>query len=172
MDQGVAAVWAGFAGLGGACIGGAAAVWGSWVTGKKSVEAAEKQAHRAALAEHQAWQRQARYEAYRLALSITEEMAGWTPPTSLRTAMELLGRLREAVNAVYVLGPPEATAAARRLLEPMLDAMFVHVAAVNSGVSVSTESPIAWDDARAAEMFRTHAEFREVLRAVLERPPS
>jgi hypothetical protein len=167
----LASLWAGAAGLVGAGIGGAAAAWGAWVGGKKTVEAAERQAQRTALAEHRAWQRQQRYEAYRTALSITEEMAGWTPPTSLRTALELVGRLREAVNAVYVLGPAEATAAARRLLEPMLDAMFVHVAAVQSGASVSVESPIAWDDARAAEMFRTHAEFREVLRVILEQPP-
>lgn len=172
MDQGVAAVWAGAAGLVGAGIGGAAAAWGAWVAGEKTVEAAEKQARQSAVAEHHAWQRQARYEAYRTLLGITEEMASWVPPISLRAAVELVGRLRESVNAVYVLGPPEATAAARRLLEPMLDAMFEQVAGLNAGATVSAEAPIAWDARRAAEMFRTHEEFREVMRGVLDRPPS
>lgn len=167
----MAAVWAGVAGLGGAGIGGAAAAWGAWIGGRRTVEAAEKQARQTALAEHQAWQRQARYEAYSKALSLTEEMAGWAGPTTVQTTMELLGRLREAANAVEVLGPPEAAAAARGLLRPMVEAMAVHVGAVMAGESVPLDTLIEWDAERTTEMVRTHRRFRDVMRGVLERPP-
>jgi hypothetical protein len=172
VDQGIAAVWAGLAGLGGAGIGGAAAAWGAWIGGKKTVEAAEKQAQRSAASEHHAWQRETRYKEYRAVLSITEEMARWAEPVSLSTALELSSRLREAINNVYVVGPPEASAAAGRLLMPVLDAFFVHVEATASGRSVPASTPITWDASRSSQMLITHAEFREALRVILERPPS
>jgi hypothetical protein len=172
MDQGVAAVWAGLAGLAGAGIGGAAAAWGAWISGRKTVEAAERQAQRAAAAEHQQWQRQARYEAYRELLSIAEEMTRWTRVVTIEATMETANRLREAMSKVYVVGPAEASRAAGRLLGPVLDALFVHVAATTEGVSVPNDTPIAWDADRSNELMVAHAEFREVVRAILDRPPT
>src|SRR5690349_8302162 len=109
MDQGLAAVWAGIAGLAGAGIGGGAAVWGAAIGGKKTVEAAVQAEQRAAAAEHQHWQRQARYDAYRAVMAIAEETSRWTQPISVSTVVEASSRLREAIAAVDVVGPAEAS---------------------------------------------------------------
>ena len=173
MDQGVAAVWAGIAGLAGAGIGGAAAVWGSAIAGRKSIEAAKQQSERAAAAEHQHWQRQARFDAYRSLLAIAEEMGRWARPLSVSMVVGVISRLREAVADVHILGPAEASAAAGRLLEPALEALFDFRAAhpEMAGSQVAGDESVPWGQNRTDELLTAHAAFRETVRAVLERPP-
>lgn len=174
MDQGVAALWAGIAGLAGAGIGGAAAAWGAWISGKRAVEAAVQAAQRAATAEHQQWQRQARYDAYRTVIAITEEIDRWAPdPVSFATLTATSSRLSEAITGVDVLGPVEAVEAADELMRPLIGALLdfrsSHTEFNNNPPGDAT---IRWDSDRINDFVDAELGFGNVVRAVLGRPPT
>ncbi|MFD8369236.1 hypothetical protein ACFV2Z_00450 [Streptomyces sp. NPDC059688] len=63
MDQGVAAIWAGVAGLVGAGIGGLATAYGARIGAQKSLEAVGLQVEQQAAAEHAHWVREQRRQA-------------------------------------------------------------------------------------------------------------
>lgn len=171
MDQGLAAVWAGVAGLVGAGIGGAAAVWGAAIGGRRTVEAAERQAQRTATAEHQHWLRQQRHDAYRaLVLVVDEAMSSGTP-----TAFEVLdraARVRQAVSAVSVLGPDGIGLPAVALLSPFADHLEQLRNQHASGSTVTSTTPAPWPPALLAELRTAYATYRLAVRDALNAPPS
>lgn len=175
MDQGLAAVWAGIAGLAGAGIGGAGAAWGAWIGGKKTVEAAIQAERSAATAEHQHWQRQQRYDAYRAVMALTEEMSRWTQPITVQMVIDISSRLRESLAGVEVLGPPDVSAAGGMLLAPLMDAL-IDFRAANPGAPgtapVPNGTPVPWPTARSQQLMTGRTTFRNAVRTVLERPPT
>jgi hypothetical protein len=115
MDQGLAAVWAGVAGLAGAGVGGCFAVWGTVIGGRKAVEAAQEQETRAARAEHQHWQRQQRFESYQALMAAAEPLVTWRDRVPWEEARSGIDPVRTAVHRVQMLGPAAAAQAALQL---------------------------------------------------------
>lgn len=121
MDQGIAAVWAGAAGLFGAAIGGCAAVWGAAIGGKRSVEAAERAARNESSSNFQQWQRQERSEAYREMAALGHQVvAVLTAPVADEEWRSLQDRMMLTVNRVRIAGPPEADTTASALAHALL----------------------------------------------------
>lgn len=123
MDQGLAAVWAGAAGLVGAGIGGAAAVWGAAIGGRRTVEAAERQAQRTAVTEHQHWLRQQRFDAYQELMTAAEPLTNRGHTVSWEAGRLGTEKVENAIRRVNLLGPQEVREAAVRLHHPMNQAM-------------------------------------------------
>jgi hypothetical protein len=172
VDQGIAAVWAGVAGLVGAGIGGAGAVWGAAIGGRRTVEAAERQAQRAAAAEHQHWLRQQRYEAYQaLTLLVEEAMSGPTPTAA--DVLETTSRVRAAVSAVAVLGPNEVSNAAVAMLDPFSDRLVsLRTQGAAGGGRLPNATPAPWDPATLDQLRASYAVYRLAARSFFNEPPA
>lgn len=129
MDQGIAAVWAGVAGLVGAGVGGCAAVWGATIGGNRAVEAAERAARHQSNADFQQWQRQERSEAYRELAALGHEiMAVLTTAVPEEEWTALGERMMMSMTRVRLAGPHEANEAASTLAGALL-----HVTVIQAG---------------------------------------
>ncbi|MEU1925140.1 hypothetical protein ACFZAB_30735 [Streptomyces albogriseolus] len=123
MDEGVAAIVAGVAGmvgaLGGAVAGGVAAIRGARIGAEKTAEATRAQVRDQAALDHRRWLQQQRVEAYSafleawdaVLISITEA-GGWreepTPAEALGPVSDALRNLRSQLTRVTVVGPKRA----------------------------------------------------------------
>jgi hypothetical protein len=168
MDQGLAAVWAGAAGLVGAGIGGGFALWGAVIGGRKTVEAAERQEQRAAAAEHQHWLRQERFTAYNTIMRIGNEITEWGNQVPLPTVRDVSVRYFAAMTSLSVLGPGSVSSSAHRmalLLSGAYDAM-------RSNPSEHTAGSMPWGAERSADFMTAQQEFRRAVAAVLGTPPT
>ncbi|MFF7748784.1 hypothetical protein ACFZCP_05915 [Streptomyces sp. NPDC007971] len=86
MDQGIAGVIAGIAGLVGAGIGGLATAYGARIGAEKTIEAAQTQVDRQSAAEHTHWVREQRKEVY--SAVVEGHVAILTTSQSLRELMD------------------------------------------------------------------------------------
>jgi hypothetical protein len=182
MDQGLAAVVAGVAGFVGATIGGGGAVWGSWIGGKKAIEAAERQAQRTAAAEQQQWQRQARHDAYEAVAAIARSMANWGEgEVPWEVARDAVDRLSAAVGRVELFGPEEAVLAAGEITRlvgaavvdswSLDDIMTPWPPHPGQPVPVAGYPPLVWRN-RNNEFASAREGFGETIRQVLSAPPT
>jgi hypothetical protein len=162
MDQGLAAVWAGIAGLAGAAIGGGAAAWGAWIGGKRTVEAAEKQAQRAAVTEQQHWQRQARYDAYQAALLIAEQPVYWGGQVTRDAAEAFRQDMLRAIARIRIVGTVDVANSATPVLRMVITAAS----------AVPPQQDLSWDDTDRREAARRFALLVEAARHVLEQLPT
>lgn len=176
MDQGVAAVWAGIAGLAGAGIGGGLAAWGSWIGGRKTVEAAERAEERAAKTGHQQWQRERRYDAYRAFMELLDEMNAWTVNVRAQEVIDLLTRLRGAAAAISVLGPEEVAEAAASSISALTQVAFRSLHAANHtyqpGEAVPSSTPAALTPENSQRMADAREQFQAAVHDVLGAPPA
>lgn len=130
MDQGIAAAFAGIAGLVGAAIGGLATAYGARIGAHKSLEAVMLQVHQQSRAEHDHWLRDQRRQAcvdfidafVAFARSVSD-CGGYTA-TSQNIPSEVLdGALRDLQELIIrrehltLWGPPELVDLARRTTE-------------------------------------------------------
>ncbi|MGI5427933.1 hypothetical protein [Streptomyces sp. CA-179760] len=135
MDQGVAALIAGLAGmagaLGGAVAGAVGAVRGAKVGAEKTAEATRQQVKDQALAEHGHWlreQRQAAYSAFIAANQAVERAADTairkTPGPHWRSELASLGQAIDELNnvssQVAVLGPASMIELSGRVFHKLL----------------------------------------------------
>jgi len=176
----VAAIWAGVVGLAGAGIGGAAAVWGSYIAGRRAVQAATEQAARTARAEHEHWQRGQRFEAYEELLSAAEVLVNWGGIVPWEDARLGIERVDRAVRRVCLLGPDEAADASTLFYRPMAEAQMSWPESAMTDpcptppgrpVDVAGYPDLRWrahrDNFKAAFMV-----FSGVARRVLDAPPT
>ncbi|QIT44993.1 hypothetical protein [Streptomyces antibioticus] len=156
MDQGIAGVIAGIAGLVGAGIGGFATAYGARVGAQKTIEAAQAQVSHQSTAEHAHWVREQRRQAYSDAmethgtfitsLNVAVSQLSAAPPLSSETVTELqekLVALGLAATRIHLWGPEEAVSKANTLARAAhrrLEAL--------KGWSAATESATAYRDTR------------------------
>ena len=129
MDQGIAAAFAGVAGLLGAAIGGFAAVWGARVSAETTARATAQQVRDQAEVDHGQWLREQRLVAYRNLLVAYDKYSAVAsalsrdlePGTSSSPGPESLSvggaadAVTQAYNEVRLVGPDDVRDAAEGL---------------------------------------------------------
>lgn len=140
----------------GAGIGGGLAIRGARIAGDKAIEAAERAEQRAAIAEHQHWLRQARYDAYQELLRIADLL---TPNYPLPDAEfeSLVDQLLRVADRIRIVGPEEVTVA--------LDSLVDHALA---GLREPSDN---WMSSRANLFYEAYQHATETIRTVLETAP-
>lgn len=180
MDQGLASLWAGVAGLAGAGIGGACAAWAAAIGGRKAVEAAQEQEARAARAEHQHWQRQQRFDAFQELVPAAEALVNWGDQVAWEDARLGIARAEQAIRRVQLLGPDEVADAATDLHGPMRRAALASWALrdytdpcpdpPDALIDVAGRPDLQWSGHRG-DFERLFLKFAEAAREVLDQPP-
>ncbi|WP_128146072.1 MULTISPECIES: hypothetical protein [unclassified Streptomyces] len=120
MDQGVAGVIAGIAGLVGAGVGGLATAYGARIGAQKTLEAAQTQVERQATAEHAHWVREQRRQVYSAVVELeaahtiaingyqVQLERGDTPTTEQLHGLEdRYNRIAEVIACAHLWGPYE-----------------------------------------------------------------
>ncbi|MEU4893507.1 hypothetical protein AB0B12_35405 [Streptomyces sp. NPDC044780] len=141
MDQGIAAVAAGIAGLLGAGIGGLAAAYGARIGAQNTIEAARTQVDRQATAEHLHWIREQRRQAYsaimeaHLAVSMTIDDChtqlidgSALPDDTISHAKGQLMNLATTVARANLWGPDDLVNKARELISAEGEAIGMMIA--------------------------------------------
>lgn len=120
MDQGVAGVIAGIAGLVGAGVGGLATAYGARIGAQKTLEAAQTQVERQATAEHAHWVREQRRQVYSAVVELeaahtiaingyqVQLERGAAPTTEQLHGLEdRYNRIAEVIACAHLWGPYE-----------------------------------------------------------------
>ncbi|MFH9988447.1 hypothetical protein [Streptomyces luteogriseus] len=175
MDQGIAGVIAGIAGLVGAGVGGLATAYGARIGAQKTLEAAHAQVERQSTAEHLHWMRDHRRQAYDdvmasyasflavMANLVGELLQGRPLPSDGRQRLrEHFLALVETSARVDLWGPREAQAHAQALREAAVD-----VNTALTGWSHALREDRTSDASRCAEDFEAASRAFNEARAAL-----
>jgi hypothetical protein len=171
MDQGIAGVIAGIAGLLGAGIGGLATAYGARLGAQKTIEAVQTQVDRQSAAEHRHWVREQRKQVYS---SILEGHAALLAACEDRTnrledcyplSDELItddrdeiARFGATVAKAHLWGPDEIVSMADELFHAAVDRFVSQVewsAAIQSGVQTAMQE--RWQAFRGMAQRETEA---------------
>lgn len=156
MDQGLAAIFAGVAGLVGTGVGGMATAYGARTGGNKMLETAHAQVRAQSTAEHGHWVREQRRQActdivdtygiFMLALNrVTDDVWAGVPPADSDLEAVTVGarNFHLAAERLALWGPDGLVA----LVPPIRAAVeSLHSLAFASGDVVATADPVVIDD--------------------------
>ncbi|MEU8870270.1 hypothetical protein AB0D24_03745 [Streptomyces javensis] len=188
MDQGIAAVFAGVAGLVGAGIGGLATAYGARIGAHKTIEAAQTQVQHQSAAEHRHWVREQRRQA------CSDAADAWAPfadasvlctvkihrgSAAPQEAIDVLGRsivdLNKRCARFQLWGPDELIEAAMNLVQTAMTA-DASVRAWQQVLEEGDQDAIhAWQTEHAGvalQIGSAWAVFMDVARTTLGSPPS